>query len=125
MATVPAPQYYQPVQVAPVTPIQTVPVHFVEPVNRCQSCPPGCGIYADPVDLDECETGKTLNFVQVPKTVTLNDIVSNSELLNLYRNSSLELDENGISGRVCLTDKARSEFIRLNASIQPVNDIKK
>lgn len=116
-----------PVQTVPVqtVPVQTVPIQYVEPINRCQSCPPGCQIFGDPPVLDECESGKTLNYVQIPKTVRLNDIVSNSELLNLYLNSSLELDANGISGRACLTENARSEIVRLNASIQPITNIKK
>lgn len=106
----------QSVSVAPV---------YVEPYNRCQSCPPGCGIQADQPVLDSCVAGKSLFYVQIPSNVTLNSIVSNADLLELYSNSKLELNANGISGRACLNNTTRFDLTQLNATIQPITDVKK
>lgn len=90
-------------------------------VDRCS----GCNVYGDDPILTHCDTGKWLYYVQVPKNISVNDFVSNADLLNLYTNSNLDLDSNGISGRACLNDRTRSDLQRLNATIQAVPNAKK
>lgn len=79
----------------------------------------------EPSLLTKCESGKILYYVQVPKNITLNDFVSNSDLIRVYNESNLDLDLNGISGRACLNDKTRFDLQRLNATIQPITPSKK
>lgn len=98
-----------------------VPQIAYSPPDRCN----GCGALRDNPILTNCPSGKTLYFVQVPKNVSLNDIVSNGDLLGLYNDSNLELDTNGIAGRACLNDKTKSDLQHLNATIQPVTQTKK
>lgn len=87
------------------------------PIDRCHSCSPGC---TNIPLITACEPGKWLYYVQVPKTIVLNDFVSNPDLLQVYTDSNLELDANGISGRACLSDKTRLDLTRLNSTIMPI-----
>lgn len=91
------------------------------PPDRCG----GCGALSDNPILTNCQSGKGLYHVQVPKNISLSDIVSNEDLLGLYNDSNLELDSNGIAGRACLNDKTRSDLQHLNATVQPITQTKK
>lgn len=86
--------------------------------DRCGGCAP----LSDNQILTNCQSGKGLYNVQVPKNISINDFVSNTDLLGLYNDSNLELDSNGIAGRACLNDKTRSDLQRLNATIEPITN---
>lgn len=88
-------------------------------VDRCHGCG-GCPGNNPPQQLTHCPMGKSLYYVQIPKTISLNDFVSNPAFLQLYNESNLELDVNGISGRACLTDQNRLDLTRLGATFLPV-----
>lgn len=90
-------------------------------VDRCS----GCNVYGDEPILTRCEPGKWLYYVQVPRNISINDFVSNADLLNLYTNSNLDLNSSGISGRACLNDRTRLDLQRLNATITSVPNAKK
>lgn len=89
--------------------------------DRCS----GCSVYNDDQPITHCDPGKWLYYVQVPRNISINDFVSNSDLLNLYTNSNLDLDSSGISGRACLNDRTRFDLQRLNATIQQIPNTKK
>lgn len=74
----------------------------------------------DPI-LANCESGTGLYYIQVPNNISVNDFVSNADLLRVYNQSKLALDSNGISGRACLNDKVRFDLQRLNATMQPIS----
>lgn len=92
---------------------------IIEP-DRCRGCNQNCPGNQPPL-IWRCEPGKSLFYVQIPKTILLSDFVSNPDLLKLYMDSNLEIDANGISGRVCLNDKTRLDLIRLNATLMSVD----
>lgn len=92
---------------------------IIEP-DRCRGCNQNCPGNQPPL-IWRCEPGKSLYYVQIPKTIFLSDFVSNPDLLKFYMDSNLEIDANGISGRVCLNDKTRLDLIRLNATLMSVD----
>lgn len=92
---------------------------IIEP-DRCRGCNQNCPGNQPPL-IWRCEPGKSLYYVQIPKNIFLSDFVSNPDLLRLYMDSNLEIDANGISGRVCLNDKTRLDLIRLNAILMSVD----
>lgn len=87
--------------------------------DRCRGCSSTC--QHTPPLLTFCDHGKWLYYVQIPKSIHLGEFVNNPDLLRLYSESNLELDADGISGRCCLSDKARLDLSRLNAVIMPIN----
>lgn len=92
-------------------------------IDRCS----GCSVFNDDSNqiLTNCDAGKWLYYVEVPKNISVNDFVSNTNLLSLYTNSNLELNSSGITGRACLNNNTRFDLQRLNATIHSIPNVKK